>query len=82
MPSYVGVISSQTRVNLKQTLKDVLNFCKLEIAFKCQTKFSDPIPKDPISGVVYKFQWGLCNDSYYSKIIRHLDIRSEEHIGL
>ena len=78
----------QTRTKLQQALKDVLNCCKLEIIFKCQTRLSnsffykDPIPKDLISGVVYKFQCGLCNESYYSESIRHLDIRSGEHIGV
>ena len=41
-----------------------------------------PFPKDLISGVVYKFQCGLCNESYYGESIRHLDIRSGEHIGV
>ena len=62
---YLGVISLQTRTKLPQAIKGVLNCCKLEIAFKCQTKlsnsfrFKDLIPKDFISGVVYKFQCGL-----------------------
>ena len=73
---------------LQQALKSVLNCCKLEIVFKCQTKLSnsfrykDPIPKDFISGVVYKLQCGLCNESYYSESIRRLDMRSGKHIGV
>ena len=38
--------------------------------------------KDLISGVVYKFQRGLCSKSYYCESVRHLDIRSGEHIGV
>ena len=78
----------QTRTKLQQALKDVLVCCKPEIVYKCQTRLShsfrykDPIPKDLISGVVYKFQCGLCNESYYGESIRHLDIRSGEHIGV
>ena len=59
---YLGVISLQTRTKLQQAIKGVLNCCKLEIAFKCQIKlsnsfrFKDSIPKDLMSGVVYKFQ--------------------------
>ena len=66
---YLGIISLQTRTKLQQTLKGVLNCGKLEIVFKCQARLSnsfrykDPIPKDLISGVVYKFQCGLCNES-------------------
>ena len=41
-----------------------------------------PIPKDLISGAVYKFECGLCNEYYYGESIRHLDIRSGEHIGV
>ena len=58
---YFGVISLQIRAKLQQALKGVLNCYKLEIVFKCQTKlsnsfrFKDVIPKDLISGVVYKF---------------------------
>ena len=43
---------------MQQAFKGVLNCCKPEIAFKCQTRlpnyfrFKDPIPKDLISGVV------------------------------
>ena len=77
----------QTSTKLQQAFKGVLNCCKREIAFKCQTRlsnsfrFKDPIPKDLTSGVVYKFQCGLCNESYYGESIRHLDIRSGEHLG-
>ena len=61
---YLGIISLQTRTKLQQALKGVLNCCKLEIVFKCQTRLSnsfrykDHIPKDLISGTVYKFQSG------------------------
>ena len=85
---YLGIISLQTRTKLQQALKDVLNCCKLKIVFKSQTRLSnsfcykDTIPKGLISGVVYKFQCGLCNGSYYGESIRHLDIRSEDHIGV
>ena len=78
----------QTRTKLQQALKGVLNYCKLEIVFKCQTRLSNsfcckyPIPKHLISGVAYKFQCGLCNESYCGESIRHLDIRSGEDIGV
>ena len=48
------------------------------MAFKRQTKLSNsfrfkgPIPKDLISRVVYKFQCGLCNGSYYGESIIYL----------
>ena len=44
--------------------------------------FKNQIPKDLISGVVYKFQCGLCSESYYGECIRHLNVRIGEHIGI
>ena len=41
--------------------------------------YKDPTQKDLISGVVYKFQCGLCNESYYGQSTRHLDVRSGEY---
>ena len=85
---YLRIISLQIRTKLQQALKVFLHCCKLEIVFKCQTRLSnsfrhkDPIPKDFISCFVYKFQCGLCSESYYGESIRHLDIRSGEHIGV
>ena len=56
--------------------------------FKSQNKlakafrFKDRIPKELTSGVVYKFQCGLCNESYYGECIRHLNVRIGEHIRI
>ena len=56
--------------------------------FKIQNKlaeafrFKDRIPKELTSGVVYKFQCGLCNESYYGECVRHLNVRTEEHIRI
>ena len=56
--------------------------------FKSQNKlakafrFKDRIPKELISGVVYKFQCRLCNESYYGECVRHVNVRIGEHIGI
>ena len=48
-------------------LKNILNCCKLQIVFKNKTRlgnnfrFKDRSPKNLTSGIVYKFQCGLCN---------------------
>ena len=42
----------------------------------------DWIPNDLTSGAVYKFQRGLCNESYYGECVRHLNVRIGEHIGI
>ena len=72
--SYLGSIYLQTK--LKKSLKSILNCCKLQIVFKNKTRlgnnfhFKDQIPKDLTSGVVYKFQCGLYNESYYGECMR------------
>ena len=81
-------MSLQTRTKLKKSSKNILNCCKLQIVFKSKTRlgnnfyFEDWIPKNLTSGAVYKFQCGLCNESYYGKCVRHLNVRIGEHIGI
>ena len=73
---------------LQKSIKGVLNCCKLHAIFKNQNKLcnnfwlKDPVPKILTSGVVYKFQCGLCNESYHRECVRHLSVRSGEHIGI
>ena len=73
---------------MKKSLKSILNCCKLQIVFKNDTRlgnnfhFKDRIPKCLTSGVIYKFQCGLSNDSYFGKCVRHLNMRIGEHIGI
>ena len=84
---YLGSISLEFRTKLKKSSKSILNCCKLQIVFKNKTRlgnnfhFKDRIPKDLTSGVVYKFQCGLCNESYYGECVRHLNVRISEHTG-
>ena len=65
-------------------MKNVLNCCEL---FKSKTRLGnnfrlkDQIPKNLTSNVVYKFQCGLCNESYHDKYVRHLNVTIGEHIG-
>ena len=54
------------------------------MAFKNNTRLGNNfhwIPKDIASGVMYKYQCGLCNESYYVEYMRHLNVRICEHIG-
>ena len=77
---YLGPLSLQTRIKLRKSLKEILNCCKLQIVFESQNKlanafrFKDRIPKELTSGVIYKFQCGLWNKSYYGECVRHLDV--------
>ena len=73
---------------VKKSLKNTLNCCKLQMLLKNQTRqgnnfhFKDRILKYLTSGVVCKFQCGLCDQSYYGECIRHLNIRTGEHTGI
>ena len=85
----LGTISLQTTTKLQNPIKGVLNSCcNLQVIFKRQNKlcnifrFKDPVPQIFTSGVVYKFQCGLCNESYYGECVRHLAVRSGEHTGI
>ena len=85
---YLGSLSLQTRTKLRKSLKDIFNCCKLHIVFKSQNKlgkafrFKDRIPREPTSGDDYKFQCGLCNESYYGECVRHFNVRIGEYIGI
>ena len=85
---YLGPLSLQTRTKLRKSLKGILNCCKLQIVFKSQYKlakafhFKDRISKKLTSGVIYKFQCGFCNESYYGECVRHLNVRIGEHIRI
>ena len=86
--TYLGPLSLQTRTKFSKSLKRILNCCKLHIVFKSQDKLAkdfclkDLLPKELPSGVLYKYQCGLCNESYYGKCVRHLNVRIREHIGI
>ena len=73
---------------MQKSIKGVLNCCKLQVIFKSQNKlcnnfcFKDLVSQILTSSVVYKFQCGLCNESYYGECVRHLAVRSGEHIGI
>ena len=85
---YLATISRQTKTKLQKSIKGALNCCKLQVIFKSQNKLcgnfhlKDSVPKILTSGVVYKFQCGLCNKSYYRECVRHLAVRSGEHTGI
>ena len=78
----------QTRTKLRKSSERILNCWKLQIVFKSQNKlaeafcFKDRIPKELASGVVYKFQCGFYNESYYGECVRHLNERIGEYIGI
>ena len=85
---YLASISLQTRTKLKKSLRNILNWCEVQIVFKNKTRsdnnfhFKDRNPNGLTSGGVFQFQCGLCNKSYYGECVRHLNVRIGEHIGV
>ena len=56
--------------------------CKNQRNLSNLFRFKDRLPYDLVSNVVYKFQGGKCNASYYGETDRHLNVRSGEHINI
>ena len=60
----------------------------MQIVFKNKTRLGnnfllkDRIPNELTSGVVYKFQCGLCNGPCYGECIRHLNAKIGNGIGI
>ena len=85
---YLGLLLLQTGTKLRNSIKGILNCCKLQIVFKIKNnlsdafRFKDHIPKELTSGVIYKFQCRFCNQSYYGECVRHLNVRAVEHIAI
>ena len=52
--------------------------CKISNFFT----FKDKIPSFLCSGIVYKFQCGSCNATYYGKTKRHFKVRMCKHLGI
>ena len=83
---YLDSISLQTRTKLNKSLKNI-NYYKLHIMFKNTTRldnfhFKDQISNNPTYGIIYKFQCGLCNESYYGECVRYVNVRIGKHIGI
>ena len=79
---FLGEISLQLRTKLRQSSKEILNCCKVQIVFKSQRKlssqfrFKKPLPYDLMSNFVYKYTYGRCNSSYYGEMEKHLTVRA------
>ena len=76
----------RTRINC--IMKNKFPYCNIQFVFqvKCQIRyfftFKDKIPSFLRSGIVYKFQCGDCNATYYGKTKRHFKVRISEHLGI
>ena len=70
---FLEITSFQIRIKLQQLFNNNLTSCNLKIAFTSPVRvksfftFKDKLPKMLLSGLVYKYKFGGCNATYYSK---------------
>ena len=70
---FLGKLSLQKRTRINRIMKNKLTYCNVRFLFQTKCKisnfftFKDKIPSLLRSGIVYKFQCGSCNATYYGK---------------
>ena len=86
--NYIGTISLPTRTKLQNSSEGYLNAVNYSLFLEIKKEFCNnvcckhPITQILTAGLVYKFQCGLYNESYYVECLRHLSLISGEHIGI
>ena len=81
-------LSLQIRTRINRIMKNKLPYCNIRFVFRSKCKisnfftFKDKIPSFLRSGIVYKFQCGSCNATYYGKTKRHFKVRMSEHLEI
>ena len=85
---YLGKFSLEIRTRINGIMKNKLPYCNIQFVFQTKCKisnfftFKDKIPSSLRSGIVYKFQCGHGNATYYGKSKRHFKVRICEHLGI
>ena len=85
---YMCMISTELKVKLHKTFKQLLPACDLRVIFKVSLRmknyfnFKDKIKRELRSLLVYNFKCNSCNAEYIGKTKRHYRTRTSEHIGV
>ena len=85
---YLGTLSLQIRTRINRIMKSKLPYCNVRFVFETKCKISNFFTfkvKTPLflpSGIVYKFQCGSCNATYYGKTKLHFKVKICEHLGI
>ena len=85
---YLGKLSLQIHTRINHIMKNKLLCCNIQFVFQTKCKisnfftFKDKIPSFLRSGIVYKFQCGSCNATYYGKTKHHFKVRMCDHLGI
>ena len=82
------MISTELKVKLHKTFKQLLSACDLRVIFKVSLcmknyfNFKDKIKRELRSLLVYNFKRNRCNAEYIGKTKRYYTTRTSEHIGV
>ena len=82
------MISTEVKVKLHKTFKQLLPTCDLRVIFKVSLRmknyfnFKDKIKRELRSLLVYNFKCNSCNAEYIGKTKRHYRMRTSKHIGV
>ena len=85
---YLGKLSLQIRTRINRIIKNKLSHCNVQFAFQTKCKisnfftFKDKVRLVLLSGIVYEFECGSCNSTYYDNTKRHFKIRMCEHLRI
>ena len=83
---YMGMISTELKIKLHKTFKQLLPACDLRMIFKVSLRmknyfdFKDKIKVELRSLLVYNFKCNSYNAEYIGKTKRHYRTRTSEHI--
>ena len=78
---YLGKLSLQVRTRINRIMKNKRPYCNVRFVFNTKWEvsnfftFTDKILSFLRSGIVYKFQCGSCNATYYGKTKRRFKVR-------
>ena len=76
------------RTRLQNSIDSNFSFCKIKIIFKSSTrlakffKFKDQMRLCLRSNIVYKYNFGRCNGTYYSETCGRFKVRVGEHSAI
>ena len=84
----LGMISTELKVKLPKTFKQLLPACDLRVIFKVSLRmknyfnFTDKIKRELRSLLAYNLKHSSCNAEYIGKTKRYYRTRTSEHIGV
>ena len=84
----LGMISTELKVKLPKTFKQLLPVCDLRVIFKVSLRmknyfnFTDKIKPELRSLLAYNLKHSSCNAEYIGKTKGHYRTRTSEHIGV